>query len=239
MIRERSLIEEHARLEQFHAAELGCDAALLGRSGVFVIASEKRARPGWGGYTVPILAVSTPGGGVVSARPDLADQARADVAARPSPGPLVAEDFERLRRLSRRAVPYAYCLSGDILYVDRDHFRPIPGNARMLQSTDAGGADLRRRFDGEIFVVRGLRGEIASWAAIKLKSNDVWELAVVTEAPYRGRGYAKQAVAAATGYILDHGRLALYIHDRTNRASARVCRALGYVEYCETFFCEY
>ena len=47
------------------------------------------------------------------------------------------------------------------------------------------------------------------------------------------------AVSAATAHILEQGRLALYVHDRTNQASARVCRSLGYVEYAEEFFSEY
>ena len=42
-----------------------------------------------------------------------------------------------------------------------------------------------------------------------------------------------------TAHILEQGRLALYVHDRTNLASARVCRSLGYVEYAEEFFSEY
>ena len=46
-------------------------------------------------------------------------------------------------------------------------------------------------------------------------------------------------MSAATAYILEQGRLALYVHDRTNLASAKVCRALGYVEYAEEFFSEY
>ena len=41
------------------------------------------------------------------------------------------------------------------------------------------------------------------------------------------------------GVTLEQGRLALYVHDRTNLASARVCRSLGYVEYAEEFFSEY
>ena len=38
---------------------------------------------------------------------------------------------------------------------------------------------------------------------------------------YRGQGLANEVVSAATAYILEQGRL----------ASAKVCRALGYVEY--------
>ena len=62
---------------------------------------------------------------------------------------------------------------------------------------------------------------------------------MVTESAYRGRGYAKRVVSASTAYILDHGRVPLYVHDRTNLASARVGRSLGYVEYAEEFFSEY
>jgi GNAT superfamily N-acetyltransferase len=152
---------------------------------------------------------------------------------------LDAEALEALRRLGRQAVPYAYSLNGYALSITAADFRPIDGVAERLVPGDTRGRDLRRRFDGEIFVVNGARGEIAAWAAIKLKAEDVWEIAVVTEAPYRGRGYAKDVVSAATGHILDAGRVPLYVHDRTNHASARVCRSLGYQEYAEVFFCEY
>ena len=62
---------------------------------------------------------------------------------------------------------------------------------------------------------------------------------MVTEAAFRGQGLAKEVVSAATEHILNSGRIALYVHDRTNTASAKVCRALGYVEYAEEFFSEY
>ena len=39
--------------------------------------------------------------------------------------------------------------------------------------------------------------------------------------------------------MLEQGRLALYVHDRTNLASAKVGRSLGYVEYAEEFFSGY
>ena len=144
-------------------------------------------------------------------------------------------------------MPYIYSLSGHVLYCDPSTFRPFSaapsGPARplaeRLDPADRRAQELRRRFDGEIFVVNGARGEIASWAAIKLKHDEVWEIAVVTEAAYRGRGYAREVVSAATEYILLQGRLALYVHDRTNHASAKVCRSLGFVEYAEEFFCEY
>jgi RimJ/RimL family protein N-acetyltransferase len=228
-----------ARVDGFHAAELGCNPALLTLPGIHVIPSERRTRPGWGGYTIPILALSTPGGGVVSVRPDLVERTRGQLAVLTAGRPIGAGEFARLQQISRATIPYAYSLSGYVLYTDAEHFQPRPSRARMIERTDVRGADLRRRFDGEIFAVYGIRGEIASWSAIKRKSDEVWEIAVVTEAAYRGQGLAKEVVSAATAYILEQGRVALYVHDRNNQASARVCRALGYVEYAEEYFSEY
>ena len=188
---------------------------------------------------VPILALSTPYGGIVSSRPDLLERVRSGLGPTATDRPLGPAEFTRLHQLARLAIPYAYSLSGHVLYTDAEHFQPRSSRAVQLDRRDVRGTDLRRRFDGEIFVIWSVRGEIASWSAIKLKSPDVWEIAVVTEAPFRGQGLAKEVVSAATAYILEQGRMALYVHDRTNLASAKVCRSLGYVEYAEEFFSEY
>ena len=111
--------------------------------------------------------------------------------------------------------------------------------AELLGEDDTAALHLRTRFDGAIFGVRGPRGRLVSWAALKLKSDDVWELAVATEADYRGRGYARDVVAAATHYTLEQGRLPIYIHDRDNGTSAYVARAVGYQLYSEIVLCEY
>jgi predicted GNAT family acetyltransferase len=80
---------------------------------------------------------------------------------------------------------------------------------------------------------------LVSWAAIKLKSDTVWELAVATEVDYRGRGFARDVVAAAARFTLDQGRLPIYIHDRDNGTSAFVARAVGFQLYCEIVLSEY
>ncbi len=238
-LEDRVKVGQVARVDDFHAVELGCNPALLVQPGVHVIPSERRTRPGWGGYTIPILALATPGGGVVSVRPDLVERTRGQLSLFNTGRPIGAAEFARLQQISRATIPYAYSLSGYVLYTDREHFQPRPSRALPLERNDPRGADLRRRFDGEIFAIFGIRGEIASWSAIKLKSDDVWEIAVVTDAAYRGQGLAKEVVSAATAHILEQGRVALYVHDRNNHASARVCRSLGYVEYAEEYFSEY
>ncbi len=239
MLADRIKVGQVDRLDAFHVAELDCEPTLLATDGVHIVASERRLRAGWGGYTVPLLAIATPGGGIVSVRPDLAKRAQSELGQESTGRPLQEADFEHLRQVTRTAVPYAYNLSGYALFAAPGHFVSVPSRAERFDLGDPRGADLRRRFDGEVFAIPGTRGEIASWAAIKLKSEDVWEIAVVTEAPYRGQGLAKEVVSAATAYILEQGRVPLYVHDRTNVASARVCRSLGYLEYTEEFFSEY
>lgn len=236
---DRIKVGQVSRIDAFHAVELGCNASLLREPGVHILPSERRTRPGWGGYTVPVLALSTPTGGIVSARQDLLERVRSGLGPTAADRPLGPAEFTRLHHVARLAIPYAYSLSGHVLYTDTENFKPRASRAVRLERNDPRGTDLRRRFDGEIFVVWSIRGEIASWSAIKLKSNDVWEIAVVTEPAYRGQGLAREVVSAATAHILEQGRLALYVHDRTNLASAKVCRSLGYVEYGEEFFSEY
>lgn len=72
-----------------------------------------------------------------------------------------------------------------------------------------------------------------------MKSDDAWELAVATQADYRGRGYARDVVSAATSYVLDEGRICLYIHDRENGPSGFVARSLGFQRYADVVLAEY
>ncbi|MGE3272395.1 MAG: hypothetical protein AB7P40_26845, partial [Chloroflexota bacterium] len=175
---DRIKVGQVSGIDAFHATELGCNASLLSEPGVHVLPSERRMRPGWGGYTVPILALSTVAGGIVSTRPDLLDRVKASLGPAAGNRPLGPAEFTRLHHVARLAIPYAYSLSGHVLYTDTEHFQPRPSRALRLERHDPRGTDLRRRFDGEIFVVWSIRGEIASWSAIKLKAPDVWEIAV-------------------------------------------------------------
>jgi len=78
---------------------------------------------------------------------------------------------------------------------------------------------------------RAARRAIASWAAIKVKSSDVWEMAVATEPPFRNRGLARSVVSRATRAALDAGKVPLYLYDISNHASGKVCAVLGYRHY--------
>ena len=43
--------------------------------------------------------------------------------------PLSPVEFTRLHQIARLAVPYAYSLSGHVLYTDTEHFQPRPTRA--------------------------------------------------------------------------------------------------------------
>ena len=176
------------RIDRFHAWDLDCEPELLTTPGVHVVPSPRRAAPGWAGYNVPITSISTQTGGIISVAPTILEKVRRELAPIDWTRPVGASELERLRPLARRLVPYSFCLNGHVLFCDQEHFRPVPGNVEHLQRDDPTGRELYSRFDGDIFVVRGARNRIASWAALKLKSDDVWEIAVVTEALYRGHG---------------------------------------------------
>ena len=138
-------------------------------------------------------------------------------------------------------MPNAFTLAGDFRAAHAATFSPS-GNmhrAEHIAEDDPAALHLRTRFDGAIFGVRGPHGRLVSWAALKLKSDLVWELAVATEADYRGRGYARDVVSTATQFTLDHNRLPIYIHDRDNSSSAFVARAVGFQLYAEIVLSEY
>lgn len=59
----------------------------------------------------------------------------------------------------------------------------------------------------------------------------VAEAGVYTEASYRGRGYATEAVRGWAAGVRATGRLPLYSTSRTNAASQGVAKKLGAVQY--------
>lgn len=190
---------------------------------------------------MPIVGLSFSQGAVIACRPDLVERMRSELGSDAHLPYLDGAAFRRLWRALARSTPNAFTLAGDFRALDWSSFAPTPttDRAELIPEDDAAALHLRTRFDGAIFGVRGPHGRLVSWAALKLKSTSVWELAVATEADYRGRGYARDVVAAAARYTLEQGRLPIYIHDRDNSTSAFVARAVGFQLYCEIVLAEY
>jgi GNAT superfamily N-acetyltransferase len=190
---------------------------------------------------MPIVALSFAQGAVIACRPDLVDKLRAELGSDVRQRYLDGPAFRRLWRAVQRTTPNAFTLAGDLRAADASTL-VVPQSierAEYIPAEDAAALHLRTRFDGAIFGVRGPHGRIVSWAALKLKSAHVWEIAVATEADYRGRGYARDVVAAAARHTIEQGRLPVYIHDRDNSTSGFVARATGFHIYCEIVLSEY
>ena len=228
-------------LDAYAETILACPPRLARRGGVHLLNAPARGAPAWHGYTLPIVGLSFAPGAIIACRPDLIERLRAELGSDAHQTYLDGPAFRRLWRAVQRCVPNAFTLAGDFRAADGGTFAPSPTmpRAEHIDEADPAALHLRTRFDGAIFGVRGPHGRLISWAALKLKSDDVWEIAVATEADYRSRGYARDVVSAATRYTLDQGRLPIYIHDRDNGTSAFVARAAGYQLYAEIVLSEY
>ncbi len=233
------------RVDAFWADELGCAPTALYAGTVAVCNPPHRDAPRWMGWLVPmecIVAQTAPAGsGVISVSPHLSP-ALAQLLGQPEahPDAVLPPQGRLLARFALEHLPNAYPKTHCILHCDATTFRPAPEvmPVRELPDDDIHADWYRLHFDGPIFVARNERGSIISWAAIKCKSADIWEMAVVTEHPYRGRGLARSVVSRATRAALDAGKQPLYLHEISNHASAHVCGALGYQPYGYEFTCE-
>lgn len=220
---------------------LACPPRTARAGGVHLVAEPRRGLPAWHGFTMPIVGLSFSEGAVIACRPDLVARLRAELGSDIRQPYLDGPAFRRLWRAIATCCENSFTLAGDMRAASGATLvlPPTIARAELIAEDDTAALHLRTRFDGAIFGVRGPRGRLVSWAAIKLKSDTVWELAVATEPDYRGRGFARDVVAAATQYALDQERLPIYIHDRDNGTSAFVARAVGYQLYCEIVLCEY
>jgi RimJ/RimL family protein N-acetyltransferase len=228
-------------LDAYAETVLACPPALARKGGVHLLSESRRGLPAWHGFTMPVVGLSFAPGAVIACRPDLIERVRAELGSDVHLPYLDGPAFRRLWRAVQRCLPNAFTLAGDLRVAGASTFSPPPTieRAEHIAEDDPAALHLRTRFDGAIFGVRGPHGRLVSWAALKLKSDRVWELAVATEGDYRGRGYARDAVAAATRFTLDQGRLPIYIHDRDNGTSAYVARAVGFQLYAEIVLSEY
>ena len=226
-------------LDGYAERTLTCPPSLARAGGVHLLTVRSRALAAWHGYTLPIIGLSFTTGAVVACRPDLVERLGTEMGSDRHLVTLDAAALRRLLRSVRRLLPHAFTLGGDLRAADAESLLGSPKLAELIPREDAAALHLRNRFDGEVFGVRGPRNRVISWAALKLKSDTVWEIAVATEADYRGRGFARDVVAAAARYALDQGKIPIYVHDRDNSTSAFVARAVGFHVYAEIVLGEY
>ena len=231
-------------LDRYWADELGCPEEALYRGGVSIWAPPHRSGPRWMGWLVPleciIVDAAPRGTGVVSITPSLADPLCGFIAELDNPAECLPPHGKAVLPFAREHLSSGYPKVHRILSCSPEQFRPAPDPAPvgLLERDDLHADWYVFHFDGPVFVIRNEVGSIVSWAAIKCKSDEVWEMAVATEQPYRGRGYARSVVTHATRAALAAGKKPIYLHEISNTSSARVCGALGYQPYGFELTCE-
>lgn len=185
--------------------------------GVQIATSAARAKPGWDGVVRTFAGVRTPEGTVLSVEAALLDRARALTAgcatlgeARPLLEPLLGG------RLGEAA--FRWC-------EEPADLEPI-GEWRPVD--DPALPEWLHPFGGDALVLTGEDGGYLAGVGLKRHDEDAWEIAVGTDDRARGQGLARRLVVTAARYVLDQGRVPLYLHGLDNVASARVADASGF-----------
>ena len=184
--------------------------------GVTIVGCARRAQPCWDGVIRPFAGVSTPEGTVLSVAPDRLDAVRAA-------GSRLEEVLE--------ALPQA--LGQPAAVVGRGVYRysAAPSNGDRIGEwvpfDDSDVPSWLRPFGGKVLIVRE-GGRYVAGLGIKRHDELGQEVAVATEEPWRGRGLARALVSRAAADILRGGGVPIYLHGRSNAASARVAEAAGF-----------
>ncbi|MEU8298091.1 GNAT family N-acetyltransferase [Micromonospora sp. NPDC048909] len=186
--------------------------------GLHVVGSQRRARPAWDGRLRPAIAVGNASGTVLSVPADRVVAVRA-LAGRP---------VERLIPALPAAVGLPDWPTHDGAFRWSLAPAPLPDVGEWIPPNSPGLPAWLRLFDRDVLVVRGSGGEYLAGAGIKRHDAHGHELAVGTVPAARGRGLARRLVAQAARRVLDEGAVPTYLHDRNNRASARVAEAAGF-----------
>jgi hypothetical protein len=72
--------------------------------------------------------------------------------------------------------------------------------------------------------------EVVAVASLNWQSPHFAEIAVNTRPQYRRQGWGKSVVSALSGYLLDSGRLPLYVVAEYNEVSAQLAEGIGFVD---------
>ncbi len=178
--------------------------------------STRRSEPGWDGAIRPLAGVSTPEGTVLSVAPDRLDAARAAGSGLDGVLEALPEALGQSAGAVGRGV-YRYSVAPP-------HAGPV---GDWVAADDPDVPAWLRPFGGKVLVVRE-NGQYVAGLGIKRHDELGQEVAVATEERWRGRGLARALVTRAAADILRRGGVPIYLHGRTNAASARVAEAAGF-----------
>lgn len=191
-------------------------------SGVTVVGSPKRSRPGWDGKIHDVVGVETPTGAILSVPEHTADRVAAIVG-----GTDVAADVDVLKyELAHIIGREGHFSRGVFRWSDSP--APTPECGEWVATDDPRVPEWLHPFNDEVLIVWDDHGNYGAGVGRKKHDRFGHEISVGTETSLRGRGIGRQLVATAARRILADGAIATYLHDETNYASAKVADAAGF-----------
>jgi GNAT superfamily N-acetyltransferase len=189
------------------------------KGGMLVTGSRLREREGGDRWWLPALAVSAPGGAVLSVPPSVRDAVERLGVDLDSPG-----FWEAVSALIRETHP----MTARAVFRWSDAPADLPEVGEWVDPADPRVPGWLHVFDGEALIALGPSGAVLAGAGRKQHDRFGHEVSVGTEPGARGRGLARALVAQLARRILAEGAIPTYLHDPANTASCRVADAAGF-----------
>ncbi len=221
-------------LDRLYASELGCRPEDFYSGEITVVSLEQIGGIRFAkGIPLVVFSIAKPTGAVVSVLPRLKDAADRAVEGRAT----LDQAWDAVESAVTPLADVRCWFRGCRFYCSPETFVDQTfGEVRDVTDTDEIAAGLHARWGGRVFA-QIADAKPVSWAAVKPLSDVAWDLSIQTLPEYRGRGCAKSAVSAAMKHIFENGKLAAWGADRTNTASLRTARSVGFQDYGLDFGC--
>ena len=196
---------------------------------VDVVEYSGRTWSGWDGQVHPVVAVSAPGGLVVSVPGDCALPVTTAIRGLdPADDAFVHALTQVLGRAGRPVTRLVFRWCTDPA--------PLPDRGTWHATSDPAVPTWLRGFNGEVLVAFDEAGQALSGVGIKKHTRFGHELAVTTSPQARGQGLAAALVAQAARRVLAEGAVPTYLHLLENLASAKTADASGFIDRGWTAF---
>lgn len=187
-----------------------------------IVGNARNERPGWDGDVHPVTGVvDQTGAAVIGVPQGSLDAVVAALGDRSAPLDVLMQELPTL--LGR---PDHRVFAGVFRWSTTPADLPDAGD--WVAADDPSVPDWLRPFGGQVLIARDENGGYLAGVGIKRHDAHGHEVSVGTEPAARGRGLARRLVAQATRRVVAEGRVATYLHDPANIASARVADAAGF-----------
>jgi GNAT superfamily N-acetyltransferase len=183
-----------------------------GASGIVVVESDLRTKPGWDGNLLPVVGVTHDDFAVLSVAPGQAS---------------VVND-----RLNHTNAGDLAETLGLMVGAFRWNLAAPPGDdvGEWVATTDKRVPAWLKPFNGDVLIEWDDQGRYGAGVGRKMHNAFGHEISVGTEPSLRGKGMARRLVATAARRILANGAVPTYVHLLDNLASAKVAEAAGFAD---------